>query len=123
MQKVCLRKAVVVGFALLGAVLLTNGNRAEARPQYLKAFATKYKNLTAQAKKVKCNVCHFGKKKKNRNDYGEALMKHVGKKNQKDPKIIDKALTKTESEKKSKGVTFGSLIKAGKLPGTAPKEE
>jgi cytochrome c2 len=106
--------AVVI---LLSAV----ANRAEARPMYLKAFAGKYDALKAEATKQKCNVCHFGKTKKNRNDFGSALMKHTGK-NQKSMKDIEAALVKTESEKNAKGVTFGSLIKAGKLPGAASAE-
>lgn len=110
-----------VGAALAAAVLLSGSRQADARPNYLKAFAKKYTNLTAQAKKVKCNVCHFGKSKKNRNDYGKALVKHLGKKNQKDKAAIDAALDKTAKEKKpGSNVTFGDLIKQGKLPGTAP---
>jgi len=117
-----LRLGCLVAAALAAAVFVSGPDDADARPQYLKAFAVKYKNLTSQAKKQKCNVCHYGKKKKNRNDYGEALMKHVGKKNQKDPKKIDEALEKAAKEKKSKDKTFGDLIKAGKLPGTAPED-
>ncbi len=105
---------------LLGTILLTSTHKAEARPNYLKAFAGKYKGLAAQAKKVKCGVCHFGKSKKNRNDYGKAVAKGTGKK-QKKSDIIDKAFTKAESMKNAKGMTFGELIKAGKLPGTPPK--
>lgn len=115
------RRLSLLGLAAVGALLLASANQAEARPQYLKAFVAKYPALKAQAMKVKCNACHFGKKKKNRNDYGKALGKHVGKKNQKNAKIIDAALSATEKDKNAKGVTFGSLIKAGKLPGTAPK--
>jgi hypothetical protein len=113
------RRLSVLGLAAVGALLLADANRAEARPQYLKAFAAKYDNLKAQAMKVKCNVCHYGKSKKMRNDYGKAVMKNVGK-NQKKPAVIKGAFTKAEKMKNAKGVTFGSLIKAGKLPGTAP---
>eukprot|EP00913_Durusdinium_trenchii_P008943 g8409.t1 len=90
----------------------------KARPKYFSAFAKKYPNVS-EAKKTKCNVCHFGKKKKNRNDYGKALMKNISK-NEKDAAKITAALEKTESAKNAKGETFGSLLKAGKLPGTAP---
>lgn len=112
----------LTAIAMLGVMLLSSTNTAEARPQYLKAFAAKYPKLAAQAKKAKCNVCHFGKKKTNRNDYGKAVSKGFKKKNCKVPKIIDAALTGAEKEKNAKGVTFGSLIKEGKLPGTAPAE-
>ncbi|MFQ5733547.1 MAG: hypothetical protein ACE5KM_16535, partial [Planctomycetaceae bacterium] len=100
-----------------GAVVLNGENSAEARPNYFsKGFVKKYPKLAGQAKKAKCYVCH-GKKKKNRNDYGKAVMKYIGKKKQKNVDAIMRALTKAESEKNADGVTFGSLIKAGKLPG------
>jgi len=114
------RRLAVLGLAALGVLLLADANRAEARPQYFKEFTAKYDNLKAQTMKVKCNVCHYGKSKKMRNDYGKAVMKNVGK-NQKKAPVIKGALTKAEKEKNAKGVTFGSLIKAGKLPGTAPE--
>jgi hypothetical protein len=123
MQKMAsVRRLSVLGLAAVGALLLASANQADARPQYFKAFTGKYSSVKSQATKVKCNVCHFGKKKTNRNDWGKAVMKHVGKKNQKDPKAIDAALEKAEKEKNAKGVTFGSLIKAGKLPGTVAAE-
>lgn len=117
-----LRKVSLFGAAL--AVAMVMSGQAEARPQYLKAFAAKYQNLLSQAKKQKCAVCHCGKTKKMRNDYGKALMKHVGKKNQKDKAIINAALGKAEKDKKpATKKTFGDLIKAGKLPGTCPKKK
>jgi cytochrome c2 len=109
------------GLAAAGILLLAVSNPAEARPMYLKVFAGKYDGLKAEATKQKCNVCHYGKSKKNRNDYGSALMKLTGK-NQKAAQAVEDALVKTEAVKNDKGVTFGSLIKAGKLPGTAPAE-
>ena len=122
MQKMAnVRRLSVLGLAAAGALLLAGANRAEARPQYLKEFAAKYGSLKAQATKVKCGVCHYGKSKKNRNDYGQAVMKNVGK-NQKKAPVIKGALTKAEKMKNAEGKTFGDLIKAGKLPGTAPKE-
>ena len=116
-QRIVLAGLVIAGFALIYA-----NDDAQARPQFNKAFPAKYKTVAAAAKKVKCGVCHVGKKKKDRNDYGKALAKALGKKKVKDPKAIDAALTKAEAAKNAKGVTFGSLIKAGKLPGTKPKE-
>ena len=120
--------AVLCSFALVVVLMNRGENRAQARPLYLKHFITNHKNLTKQAKKTKCNVCHYGKKKKNHNDYGKALKKEFAKnkkkKNVKDVKII-KAVMKKVAKKKSsvKGKTFGDLIKAGKLPGTAPKKD
>ena len=97
---------------------------ADARPQYLKEFAKKYPTLEEQAKDAKCAICHFGKSKKNNNDYGEALKKHFGdEKNVKDSAVIEKGFGTIEPEKsKVEGKTFGALIKEGKLPGTNPEE-
>lgn len=107
-----------VALAFLVANMISE--KAAARPNYLKAFAAKYKNLADQVKAKKCGTCHYGKSKKNRNDYGVALSKATGKKAKGDK--VTAALTKTESVKKGDtGKTFGELIKAGKLPGTAPK--
>lgn len=96
----------------------------QARPNYLPAFTKKYQNLKTKAKKAKCSICHQGKKtktdKKPRNDYGKALEKRLGKKKVKMKPAIAAALTKTEKDKNAKGQTFGSLIEAGKLPGTQP---
>lgn len=120
MRKVLnVRLVVVLGAIVAGAMLFGGQDRAQARPNYLKGFAKKYDGLAADAKKAKCGVCHYGKSKKNRNDYGKALMKNI-KKNEKAAAKIAEALEKTEAAKNAKGETFGSLIKAGKLPGTNP---
>ena len=119
---VTVRRISVLGLAVAGALLLAGGDLADARPYYRKAFKKKYPALKALEAKTKCNVCHINKKKKKfRNDYGKAMMKSLGKKKVKKTELIDAALTKTEKVKNAKGVTFGSLIKAGKLPGTPPK--
>ena len=92
------------------------GATAMARAQYNKAFQAKYPSLAA-AKEVKCGVCHSNPDdKKVRNEYGAAVGKYLGMKNQKDEAKIEEALTKAEGEKSSGGETFGDLIKAGKLP-------
>jgi hypothetical protein len=115
---------MVTGFCCLmtaGLFLSISANQAEARPNYFKkAFLKVYTNH-AEAKKAKCNTCHFGKKKKNMNDYGVAIKKALGKKKVKDVDVIKAALKKVEPEKsKIDGKTFGELLKDGKLPGTAP---
>lgn len=123
MRKVLtIRTVAVLGVALMGLVLSGSRNQTEARPAYLKQFVTQYDALAEQARQTKCNVCHFSTSKKNRNDYGRALMKHVGK-NQRDFDKIGAALGIVEKEKKNGTTTFGDLIKAGKLPGTAPVSE
>lgn len=84
------------------------------------------------AKEAKCNVCHFGTSKKNRNDYGQALSSlGVTKANydalKEDPDKLNTTLKglfkKCEAAKSVTGKTFGELIQTGKLPGTAPEGE
>ena len=122
------RTAILCSFTLVVVLMNLGENRAQARPLYLKQFIAGNKKLEKQAKKLKCNVCHYGKKKKNRNDYGTALAKEFAKnkkkKNEKDVAIIKEVFKKVLKKKsKVKGKTFGDLIKDGKLPGTAPKKD
>jgi len=119
-----LRLAVICGVTLGVLSFVAAPQQADARPQYLKAFAGQYTNLEEQAKDAKCTVCHFGSKKTNNNDYGEALKKAFGEgKNVKDAAVISKGFTDIEKEKsKTEGKTFGDLIKENKLPGTNPEE-
>ncbi len=97
---------------------------AEAIPPFQKEFVKMYVQpgspLEAQVKKVKCNICHKGKKKKNRNAYGQALAKLLDrKKDKKNVEKIRKALKQVESQSATPGgPTFGELLRAGKLPAT-----
>lgn len=104
----------------VAALVFAVGQDAQARPKFLPAFKEAYPALVAQADTVKCNVCHFGDKKTNRNDYGMAVGKAIGEKNVMDAEKIKEALKKAEGEKNADGKTFGELIKDGKLPGKAP---
>jgi hypothetical protein len=107
--------ASLICVALLG-FLFVGQNSAEARPQYLKAFLAKYPAVK-EAATVKCGVCHPETDKKIRNEYGNAVGKGVGEKNQKDEGKIDGALAGAEKEKSgTDGKTFGDLLKDGKLP-------
>ncbi len=119
MRKILIvRRVALLGLVLWGLAMLISQDHAQARPQYFKAFPKKYENLAEKVKTTKCNVCHINKKKKkNRNDYGKALAKHMKKKT-KSVEAINAAFAKAEKEKNKKGVTFGSLIKDGKLPAT-----
>lgn len=122
---------LVGGLFLAGALVLGGSKSAEARPLYLKGFVTEYPKLEQQVlKTTKCDVCHFGKPKKNRNNYGATLADIFedgfgGAKNVKDMKKIQEALKKAaEKESAVKDKTFGDLIKEEKLPATgweAPK--
>ena len=105
---------------------------AEARPDYKKAATAKWeKSKIAEILKTeKCNLCHYGKTKKNRNDLGKALIKcglteekYVELKSDKEKlaEFATEVLTKAEGEKSTKGKTFGELIKAGEDPSTDPE--
>lgn len=123
-----MKKLLTLGGVLVLAIAFVAATEADARPQYNKQFLGKYKNVTAAAKKAKCNVCHrkkkAGEKGKPRNDYGTAMQKNLPKKNCKVVEKIVEALTKTEKTKvvKDKKETFGDRLKAGKLPATPPKK-
>lgn len=128
MRKVCL-------LALLGLVagtLLSRIETAHAIPAFKKEFDTKYvssspstpaeESLVAAVKKAKCNVCHVGKKKTDRNAYGNALAELLDKKaDAKDQEKIKAALDKVAAMHSDpndpNSPTFGELIQEGKLPG------
>lgn len=122
-----LRLAAVCGLALVALSVTVAPEQAQARPQYRKAFGLKYPDLKELEEEKKCGVCHpKADNKKINNDYGAAMKKLLEKKNEKDEKKLDEALTKLEEEKsatpKEPGSeemkTFGELIKEGKLPGS-----
>lgn len=111
---------LLLGVAFVGSTT----ERTDARSLYLTGFIKKYPKLAPQAKKERCYVCHVRKRpKKVRNDYGQAIKKFIKPKAKK-PAVIAKALESAAAEKKpATTVTFGELIKAGKLPGTPPKKK
>lgn len=127
MKKACLLLLLgVFAFAL-------TAQPAWALPAFCKQFLQSYKEskIGEAAAEAKCNVCHYGKSKKNRNDFGVALSKFATKATytelKKDPDklkaALEEAFKKVEAEKSVGGDSFGELIKSGKLPGTAPEEE
>lgn len=115
---------LICGAVIASVALLTSAQVAHARPDYNKAFWALYeKEIGKLADATKCNSCHFGDKKTNRNDYGKAFGAALGdeKKPVKDAEKIKAALEKAAKEKSStEGKTFGDLIKDGKLPGKNP---
>lgn len=129
MKKYCAIVALAFGALVLSGL---QASKVEARPQYKAQFEKHYaeSKIVEAAKEAKCNVCHYGKSKKNRNDYGKALSEHLSKavydelKKDKEAlnKKISEALKAVEKKKSVGGETFGDLIEAGKLPGTAPEE-
>jgi ketosteroid isomerase-like protein len=100
---------------------------AAAFPEFQKEFFAKYADGTDAAftdlckKEAKCFICHQGKKKDNRNAYGQALEEHIGKKDKKDVEKIVAALETVAAESSDPEVdgapTYGELIAEGKLPG------
>ncbi len=90
--------------------------QAQARPTYCKLFIAKYENVK-EAADAKCAICHPGKEKKERNNYGQTLSKFLGGENVKEEAKIHEIFKKAEGEKSAvEGKTFGDLLKAGKLP-------
>ena len=121
-----LGRFVIAGACLFAIVALT-GDSASARPKYHTAANAAYPDLVkkhGKDGKLGCAMCHPVKDKKKRNNYGAAVGKFVGKKNQTDVDKIKEALKKAEDEKSAtEGKTFGDLIKAGELPGTSEPVE
>ena len=105
-------------------VLHASFNNVEARPLYKTVFQKKYyeKYFKSKRKQMNCLICHDRKNDgkpnlKKRNNYGQAVRKLIGKKNEKDRTKVDAGLQKTEKEPSAiRGKTFGDLIKAGILP-------
>jgi len=128
-----------LGLLLVGAFvagLLTQS--ALARPDYKKVLDAQAKDtkIAPVAEELKCNFCHVkDKEKKVRNTYGQALAKcglseekykELSADKEKKEKLVGEwvqaIMKKAAAEKTPSGETFGELIKAGKAPGTAPKE-
>ncbi|HRX82626.1 MAG: hypothetical protein H6821_09605 [Planctomycetaceae bacterium] len=118
---------------VVAAMLVGFVGTVDARPDYKKVQDEKYKDssIAEALAEAKCNACHYGKKKSDRNDYGKALIKAgLTEENYKEKKAdkeafakeIAEALEKVLEEKNEAGETFGDRIKAGKLPGTNPEE-
>jgi len=120
--------------AIAVAVALVTG--ASARPafaikQFFDEFKAVYvkpdsgapadKALAAAVETAKCNVCHMGMNKKDRNAYGNALADLLDKKD--DAKNVEKIRASLEKvaampsdPAKPDSPKFGDLIKEGKLP-------
>ena len=126
------KAGILVLCGLVAAMLVGYVGSVDARPNYPKVFGKVegFKNIEKEATEAKCNVCHYGKDKKNRNDFGKALVKGGLKKEaynevSKDLDAVGKLLNEhvdklLESED---GKAFKERIEAGKLPAENPKEE
>jgi hypothetical protein len=117
---------VLLGLVVTGLSM----QRAAALPPFNVAWKAKYVEgngngkFAEAAETAKCNVCHMGASKKDRNEYGKAVSKYLTKAKYSQIKddeaaakkyILD-ALQKAEAEKSAAGKSYGELIKAGKLP-------
>jgi hypothetical protein len=124
MLKLSLKAVTGLALALAALVWLMSARPAEARPQYLGVWIKTYPDVAAKNNvktAVKCNVCHFGATKKNRNDYGKAITKALGEKNVKDKDKVEDALKTAAKEKNADGKTFDDLLQANELPGSKEK--
>lgn len=107
---------------------------ASARPAWaIKQFQDEFKDLyvkegsplAAEVERVKCNVCHVGKDKHDRNAYGQALDERLDKKADKENKdkirkMLEEVAALPSDPAKPGSPTFGALIKEGKLPVAVP---
>lgn len=112
--------AVLAAAFVLACFVGVAPQSAEAVPPFKMAWDAKYKSnekLSAAAAEAKCNVCHVGTSKKDKNAYGNALAKHIKKTDGKDTDKINKALEDVEKEASNGdgSPTFGDLFKEGKL--------
>ncbi|MBT4694716.1 MAG: hypothetical protein HOB73_15375 [Planctomycetaceae bacterium] len=118
--------------------LFATTSEVQAIPAFAKAFKArvtdKAKNadFVAAATAAKCNLCHFAtpesKSKKQKNDFGKELAKHLSKKNYTSTRIreeaaavskeFDAAFAKVMAAKNPKGKTYQSRVDAGELPGS-----
>ena len=133
------RNAWTLALAALAAAIAISAfcGPARADKSFRDEFIAKYAKpdgkdpkdqaFAAACEKAKCNICHEGKSKKDRNRYGAALGKLLNREKDKDNKekiqaALDKVAKLKLDPKDEKSPTFGDLIKAGKLPGGEPKE-
>lgn len=126
--------SLIFGALLACGVMLAGAPVAHAVDAFKKEFDAKYvkkdsaepneKSLAEAVAAAKCNVCHAGKSKKERNEYGKALATLLKKGDAKDTAKIQDALEKVAAMKSSSAdasaPTFGELISQGKLPGGTP---
>jgi len=114
------RLACVLG---LGVALAAGASAspAFAIKQFFDEFKAVYVKdgspLAAAVETAKCNVCHKGSSKKDRNAYGEALAERLDKKEDaKNPEKIRTALDEVGKLQSAGGPTFAALLAEGKLP-------
>ena len=126
------RCAIFFLVGLVAVLMNMTGRQVSARPEYKARFdeATKSTKAASVIKEAKCNNCHYGSSKKNRNEFGQAVNKFMNAETFKSirenrdelNKKVDAALKSALKEKSKKGKTFGELIDSGSLPAINPPE-
>jgi adenosylmethionine-8-amino-7-oxononanoate aminotransferase len=120
MTRRCSQASVLVLTLAAGAALTPAP--AFAIMQFAEQFKAVYVKegtpLAAAVATAKCNVCHVGDSKKERNAYGQALAERLDKKqDMKNVEKIRQALAEVAALPSAvDGKTFGDLIAEGKLP-------
>ena len=118
-------------FAMMVGVIVAFVSGVSSRPAYaIKQFFDEFKTvyvkpgspLAAEVEAAKCNVCHAGTSKKERNAYGNALAELLDKKEdaknvEKIRKALETVAAMPSDPAKADAPTFGALIEQGKLPG------
>ncbi len=123
----CALAAGLLGLVILGlAKAPARADKAffdEFLAKYVKPDSSDPKDqaIKATVEKVRCNVCHVGRTKKNRNIYGQALDKLLDRQTDKENKPKIRAALDTVARQRSNpddqnSPTFGELIQQGKLP-------
>jgi hypothetical protein len=124
------------------STLFATTTDVQAIPAFAKAFdarvtkTSKSEEFKAAAALAKCNICHFAtvesKSKKQKNDFGKEVAKHLAKKNYSGTRVreeadavnaeFDAAFKKAMAAKNPKGKTYQSRVDAGELPGSINKK-
>ncbi len=135
MRKKC---SVIVASAFVLAVACWGTDKAWGVIQFRNEFVARYVKKDSKEPKdqafaqlveeAKCNVCHVGTDRKQRNAYGAALDRLLDRKTDaKNKEKTQAALAEVESVKVDpqdpKSPTFGDRIKAGELPVPLPPKE
>ncbi len=85
-------------FALSGLAIVLGVTSAEARPLYKTVWERTYE---VSSQRIDCALCHPGKSKADRNQYGQALADELGEKNVKDETKIEEAIRRIGKPRKS----------------------
>ena len=111
-------KKLIAFMAVAAVVNCLFAPQAQARPQYSSALKTAYPDNKHVKAEKNCGVCHGGengKDKKMVSDYGKALSKAIGAKNEKAAEKIAAGIKAAGAEKEG-DKTYDAILKAGDLP-------